>query len=139
MKETISVLFYIKRAKANSKGLVPIFQRITVNGRRIDTSTGKYIDPQKWTVEGAKMKGTSEEARSINSQLDQLKLKVRAAEITLEAQGKEINFETIKIFSPEKASGRECWFQSSKIIIIKWKRLFRRNMHLVLWSAIELH
>ncbi len=98
MKATISILFYLKRAKANSKGLVPIFQRTTVNGKRLDTSTGKYIDPLKWSVEGAKMKGTSEETRLINAHLDQLKAKVRAAEITLETQGKEINFETIKNF-----------------------------------------
>lgn len=44
------------------------------------------------------MKGTSEETRSINAHLDQLKAKVRAAEITLDAQTKEINFETIKNF-----------------------------------------
>jgi len=69
MKATISILFYLKRAKVNPQGLVPIFQRITVDGKRLDTSTGKYIDPLKWSVEGAKMKGTSEETRSINAHL----------------------------------------------------------------------
>ena len=80
MKTTITILFYLKRAKVNPKGLVPIFQRITVNGKRIDKSTGKYIDPLKWSVEGAKMKGTSEEARTVNSHLDVLKAKVLDAE-----------------------------------------------------------
>lgn len=80
MKTKISILFYLKRAKVNPKGLVPIFQRITVNGKRIDKSTGKYIDPLKWSVEGAKMKGTSEEARTVNSHLDVLKAKVLDAE-----------------------------------------------------------
>ncbi len=80
MKATISNLFYLKRAKANSKGLVPIFHRVTVNGKRIkDNSTGKYIEPEKWS-EGNKMKGTSEEARTINSHLDELKNEVLNAE-----------------------------------------------------------
>jgi len=47
MKTKITVLFYLKRAKVNAQGLVPIFQRITINGKRIDTSTGKYILSEK--------------------------------------------------------------------------------------------
>ena len=58
MNENISILFYLKRAKVNAQGLVPIFQRITINGKRIDNSTGKFIDPSKWHTELSKMKGT---------------------------------------------------------------------------------
>lgn len=72
MKTTITNLFYLKRAKANANGLVPIYHRTTINGKRIDKSTGKYIDPIKWSSEAGKMKGTSEEARTINSHLDNL-------------------------------------------------------------------
>ncbi len=96
MKTTISILFYLKRAKVNPKGLVPIFQRITVNGKRIDKSTGKYIDPLKWSVEGAKMKGTSEEARTVNSHLDILKAKVLDAEKELQRYGENVVAENIK-------------------------------------------
>lgn len=49
MNATISFFFYyLKRAKANAQGLVPIFQRITINGRRLDNSTGKFVDLSKW-------------------------------------------------------------------------------------------
>ncbi len=98
MKTTISILFYLKRVKANAQGLVPIFQRITVNGKRMDSSTGQFIDPIKWSVEGAKMKGTSEQSRAVNSQLDSLKAKVRTAEHTIETSGAEVTFETLKSF-----------------------------------------
>ncbi|NGY36831.1 site-specific integrase [Flavobacterium sp. XN-5] len=95
MDAKISILFFLKRAKVNSKGLVPIFQRITVCGKRIEKSTGKYIDPNKWSVEGAKMKGVSTEARTINSHLDILKVKVIDAERDLYNRGEEINAESI--------------------------------------------
>ena len=75
MDATISILFYLKRAKVNAQGLAPIFQRITINGRRLDNSTGKFVDPDKWHSEMSKMRGTSEEARSINGHLDNLKSK----------------------------------------------------------------
>ena len=44
MEATITNLFYLKRAKANVHGLVPIYHRTTINGKRLDKSTGKYID-----------------------------------------------------------------------------------------------
>lgn len=76
MKFTFSVLFYLKRAKANNKGLMPIFQRITINGKRFDNSTGYYIEPQKWSVEKGKVTGSSAEARLINEQLETLRYKI---------------------------------------------------------------
>ena len=96
MKATISNLFYLKRAKANSKGLVPIFHRVTVNGKRIEKSTGKFIDPAKWSVEGAKMKGTSEEARLINGHLDDLKNEVAEAEKHFYNKGESVDYENMK-------------------------------------------
>ncbi len=74
------LFFYQKIAKVNAQGLVPIFQRITVNGKRNDKSTGKFIDPDKWHSEISKVKGNSEEARTINSHLNNLKIKVNQAE-----------------------------------------------------------
>lgn len=95
MKTTITILFYLKRAKVNAQGLVPIFQRITVNSKRNDKSTGKFIDPDKWHSEMSKVKGNSEEARTINSHLDNLKIKVNQAEKILIAKDIEITSETL--------------------------------------------
>ncbi len=95
MKTTITILFYLKRAKVNANGLVPIFQRITVNGKRNDKSTGKFIDPDKWHSEISKVKGNSEEARTINSHLDNLKIKVNQAEKILTAKDIEVTSETL--------------------------------------------
>ena len=45
MNANIVNLFYIKRAKPNKQGLVPIFQRVTVDGQRIEKSTGNTLIP----------------------------------------------------------------------------------------------
>lgn len=76
MKTKVSILFYAKRAKVNANGLFPIYTRITVNGKRIEMSTGRFIDGSKWSTSAGKMKGQSEEARSVNRQLDMLKVKI---------------------------------------------------------------
>ncbi|WP_396170161.1 site-specific integrase [Flavobacterium sp.] len=96
MDNPISILFYLKRVKVNAQGLAPIFQRITINGKRLDNSTGKFVDPDKWHSEMSKMKGTSEEARSINGHLDNLKSKILNVEKNLIKKDIPVNFETFK-------------------------------------------
>jgi len=107
MDNPISILFYLKRVKVNAQGLAPIFQRITINGRRLDNSTGKFIDPDKWHPGMSKMKGTSEEARSINGHLDNLRSKILNVEKTLTKKDIPVNFESFKNeFQGKKERGR---------------------------------
>ena len=96
MDANISNLFYIKRAKPNNKGLVPIFQRITINSQRIERSTGKYIQPELWSSHVAVLKGKSEQARSINSHLCKLQNEVLEAEKDLILHRKEVNYINMK-------------------------------------------
>lgn len=76
MKTKTAILFYPRRSKVNAKGQCVIYTRITVNGKRIEFSTGRLVIPAKWSSAAGKMKGQSEEARSINRHLDILKTKI---------------------------------------------------------------
>ncbi|PRZ26071.1 site-specific integrase [Flavobacterium granuli] len=96
MKTTIIVLFYLRRSKVNAQGRMPIFQRITVDGRRFEVSTGHYVEESKWSVNSSRMKGNSEETRTINSQLEMWRAKVYETEKRLFMRESEINFETFK-------------------------------------------
>jgi site-specific recombinase XerD len=96
MKTKVSILFYAKRAKASANGLVPIYTRITVNGKRIELSSNKFVEPSKWSIEAGKMKGTSEEARLINSHLDLLRNQIMEAQIELNYKKIPLTTETIK-------------------------------------------
>lgn len=96
MKAKINVLFYLRRSKVNTQGKMPIFQRITIDGKRFDTSTGHYIEESKWSADFAKIKGNSEEARSINNQLYLLRASVFETEKRLFMSNAEITFETFK-------------------------------------------
>lgn len=80
MNTTTSILFYIKRSKANVDGICPIYVRVTILTQRFEFSSNKYIDPERWSSEGSKVKGTNEDTRSINSHLDTIKSKIFDAE-----------------------------------------------------------
>ena len=97
MKAKVSILFYAKRAKTNVNGLVPIYSRITVNGKRIELTTGRFVEFSKWSAEAGKMKGTTDEARSINSQLDILKLKIIDAQMELVHKNVPVTSESLKL------------------------------------------
>lgn len=96
MKTTLSVLFYIKRSKANNLGVCPIYTRVTVNAKRFEFSTNKYINPDKWSTEGSKVRGTTEEARTINNHLDYLKNQILEAEKTLFKKDISLTSENLK-------------------------------------------
>lgn len=96
MKAKVSILFYAKRAKTNVNGLVPIYSRITVNGKRIELTTGRFVELSKWSADAGKMKGTTDEARSINNQLDILKMKIIDAHMELVHQNIPVTAETLK-------------------------------------------
>lgn len=96
MKTKVSILFYAKRAKANINGLVPIYTRITVNGKRIELSSNRFVEPSKWSTEAGKMKGSSEEARLINSHLNLLKMQIMEAQMELNLKKIPLTTETLK-------------------------------------------
>ena len=88
--------FFTKSTKANSVGLFPIYVRLTIDGKRIEYSTKKFIDPSKWSSELSRMKGNSEEARSINSLLDYTRNKVNEIQFELLKDGKNVTFDEFK-------------------------------------------
>jgi site-specific recombinase XerD len=96
MKTKVSILFYAKRAKARVNGLVPIYTRITINGKRIELSSNRFVEMSKWSTEAGKMKGNSEEARSINSHLDMLRIQIIDMQMELVHKKIPVTTETLK-------------------------------------------
>lgn len=91
MKAKVNLNFYAKSTKVNAKGQFPIYVRLTVNGIRTEFSTKKFIESSRWLSEASKVKGTTEEARSINSYLDLLKSKVLDVQMELIHKNQELN------------------------------------------------
>ena len=80
MNAKVSILFYAKKSKAKNNSRVPIYLRITVNGKRAEFSTGKDVEISKWSSAQNRLKGNSEEARTINKYLDILQSNVLVLE-----------------------------------------------------------
>ncbi|MFZ4724822.1 MAG: site-specific integrase [Paludibacter sp.] len=106
MNAKLSILFYAKRAKTNTDGLIPIYLRVTIDGERIELSTKRFTHPDKWSIEGSCMKGTSAESKATNSYLDALKAKIYDYQQQLIREDNFVNAENMrnKILGIEKRS-----------------------------------
>jgi len=102
MKTKITLHFYAKSTKMNAVGKLPIYVRLTVNGQRLEFSSKKFIEKSKWSPEMTKMKGQSEEARSVNSYLEMIRSKVLGAELELLHKNEDITIENFQAILLDK-------------------------------------
>ena len=70
MSHSFSQLFYLKGKHKEKDVKVPIYLRLTVNGKRSELSISRKVDPQKWNARTGKMKGTNLESNELNQYLD---------------------------------------------------------------------
>jgi site-specific recombinase XerD len=96
MQKKVSVLFYIKRTKISANGQVPIYMRITIDGKRIDKSTGRSVDLNRWIVNAGKTKGNNEVTKEINNYLDVLRAQVYDYRTELIRTSTSVGYENIK-------------------------------------------
>ncbi|MDR1102941.1 MAG: hypothetical protein LBL42_04195 [Tannerella sp.] len=73
MRSTFKVLFYLKRDKQKKDGSVPLFCRITVDGKEVRFGMKRDVQPGYWNVKAGKATGRSGEAVEINTLLDSTK------------------------------------------------------------------
>jgi hypothetical protein len=57
-------------------GTAPIYLRITVDSERVEISSKRYANPDKWNANGQKLNGSSEEVRIIKAYLKTLEHQV---------------------------------------------------------------
>lgn len=86
METQVAIHFFIKKSNINSKGKVPIYMRVTINGKRIELFANRFIPPDDWKKEAGIAKIKKEENSTLNSYLSTLRTKVYKALIVLSFQ-----------------------------------------------------
>ena len=96
MTNTFNILFYIRRDKADDQGKAPIYCRITVNGKRSELAIKREVAISKWQPSKGYVKGTNEEARTINTYIDSVRTKIYENHKLIMDANKPITAEAIK-------------------------------------------
>ena len=89
-RATYTVLFYIKRTKELKDGKVPIYARITVNGQRAEFGLQMSIQPVEWDSVRGCAEGFTKNAKSINSDLQNVKANLLLKKRELDEKGRQI-------------------------------------------------
>jgi len=91
----LSILFLLRRNKANIKGLCPIECRITLDSQRKPFSTGIFINPDYWNASKQKAHPPNKGNNQINTQLSLIKQEINQAFLFLQVQEKEFSADDI--------------------------------------------
>lgn len=83
-QRTISVLFYLSKAKLNQKGLCPIKCRITYQKKRKEFATGLFVSPDYWSAKKQIVLEKDFESKTKNGHLSLISQKLNNAFLSLE-------------------------------------------------------
>ncbi|MDR0713308.1 MAG: site-specific integrase, partial [Bacteroidales bacterium] len=76
MRSTFKVLFYLKRDKQKSNGLIPLFCRVTVDGKEARFGMKCDVNPKYWDVEMGRVTGRTADAVKINALTEKTKASI---------------------------------------------------------------
>lgn len=96
MQPSFSILFYPRGNDVDKHGKVPIYARITVNGKRSEFSIRRKVTLDKWSSEAGKIKGNSTEARTFNRYLSEIESKLYRIHQDLSQNGDSVTAIKIK-------------------------------------------
>jgi hypothetical protein len=77
MANTLSILFWLHKAKTNREGRSPLIIRLTYKKFRTEKATGFYVNVKDWNTHKQRVKGDRSAAQQINSWIDFASVKVR--------------------------------------------------------------
>lgn len=83
---TYSRILWIKKSKIRSNGEAPIYLRITIDGKRTEIATKKWIAVDKWNPSTQTIRGNTDEVRTTNTLLQNLLSKVDRIHFDLSLQ-----------------------------------------------------
>lgn len=96
LPKRFSLLFFLKKPKNYVKGNLPIYLRVTVEAERIELSTQRDCEPERWNPSSGRVNGVKEEIKSLNVYLDSLQTKVYEVHRSLLDKGDPITADNIK-------------------------------------------
>lgn len=100
MEPKLIVHFIGKKSRLTHHQLLPIYLRVTIDGKRFEVATHQHTEPNNWSPSAGKVIGASDNAIRINMELDEIRKKVYDYKERIQKEGREFSVRTL----------REKWF-----------------------------
>jgi site-specific recombinase XerD len=115
LPSNISILFYLKKPKNYKEGAVPIYMRITIDGKPRELSIGRNAHPNRWNRVAGKMIGTKQDSRELNEYLDLQRAQVLEMQRDALVKRQPLSSQIVK----EKLTGRNQEIKPGIIALFK--------------------
>ena len=94
-RDSLGILFFLKKNQLLKNGEAPVSMRITVNGQREEVRTKKSINPALWNQAKECSRGKDKKSRDLNEYIDSAKIRVSQLFNEMEQAGKVITAENL--------------------------------------------
>lgn len=94
-KSTFSVLFFIKRKKLLKNGYAPVYMRITIDGRFLETSLKRGVNPKLWNEKKQRSTGRDRLSIELNDYIDTTLTRIYRIHQQLIDECKPVNPQTV--------------------------------------------
>lgn len=94
-KSTFAVLFFIKRKKLLKNGDAPVFMRITIDGRYLEASLKRGVNPKLWNEKKQRSTGRDRLSLELNDFLDDTLSRIYKIQNQFIDEGKLVNPKTV--------------------------------------------
>jgi hypothetical protein len=88
---------------------MPIYLRISVDGKRSEATIRRGIEPEKWDERRGKVRGNTEDARSLNAHLESILAKLKRIHTRLLDTEEEITADTLRNELTAKGKDLKCY------------------------------
>jgi len=112
--QTFSILIWANKAKATKTGL-PLFARVTIDGRRAEISLKRKVPINKWDSKSGKAHGNSREARELNHYIQEVKSELYRLYHQMASMEEFLSAESIKLRYTGKETPRKSLLQVIEI------------------------
>lgn len=85
VKQNLSILIWANPSKKDKNGLIPLYARITIDGKRAEISLNNKVNPEKWDKDLAILKGNTLETKTLNNHLIKVRTDLNVHFINLSA------------------------------------------------------
>ncbi|SDH12963.1 site-specific integrase [Mucilaginibacter gossypii] len=96
MIKNVAILFYLKKRTNAKEEKVPVYVRITCDGQRAELATGQKIEAKFWNPSEERAKGKTDGVSKLNTELNEVQLRITDTIRYLKDCGEELTAEKIK-------------------------------------------
>lgn len=97
MSQSFKVLFYLKKGKGKKVGVLPVYVRLTIDGKRVEWSVQQSCEEAKWNKQSGRMYGAKEEAKKLNLFLDAIQAHIYDVQRDYALRKERITAEQVKL------------------------------------------